>query len=113
MLLYGKMPCGIGSFTNTKPLNYAYFCQVRVGYDAIKRIQIGERICLATHDKTSEVKISVIRRYQSFEEMLAREPWQRIAPDASSQAEVLQLLKQIYPPTKEKLGVIVLEFLLR
>ncbi len=87
--------------------------EVRVGYDAIKRIQVGERICLTTHDKASEVKIGAIRHYQNFEEMLAREPWQQIAPDISSHAEVLRLLKQIYPPAKEKLGVIVLEFLLK
>ncbi len=56
------------------------------------------------------VKVNAIRRYQTFEEMIAVEPWNRIAPDSKSREEVLFLLKQIYPADKEKLGVVVLEF---
>ena len=44
------------------------------------------------------------------ENMLTIEPYDRIAPDSKSSDEVLGLLKQIYPAHKEKLGVVVLEF---
>lgn len=39
----------------------------------------------------------------------AIEPWGKIAPDLVSKEAVLYLLKQIYPPEKEKLGMVVLE----
>lgn len=84
--------------------------EVRVGYDTINRIQAGERIRLMTHTGSFEVKVNTIRRYQTFEAMIAVEPWNRIAPDSRSREEVLSLLKQIYPADKEKLGVVVLEF---
>ena len=84
--------------------------EVRVGYDSINRIQVGERIRLVTHTGSFEVKVSDIRRYQTFKEMMDVEPWERIAPDSRSLDEVLVLFKQIYPADKEKLGVVVLEF---
>lgn len=63
-----------------------------------------------THDESFEVKVVGIRRYQTFDVMLEKEPYNHIVPEASSQAEVLSLLKRIYPPEKERLGVVVLEF---
>ena len=84
--------------------------EVRVGYDSINRIQVGERIRLVTHTGSFEVKVSDIRRYQTFKEMMDVEPWERIAPDSRLRDEVLALFKQIYPADKEKLGVVVLEF---
>ncbi len=83
--------------------------EVRVGYDSINRIQAGEHIRLVTHTGSFDVRVSAVRRYQTFEEMLKTEPYERIAPDARSHAEVLSLFKQIYSADKEKLGVIVLE----
>jgi ASC-1-like (ASCH) protein/ribosomal protein S18 acetylase RimI-like enzyme len=84
--------------------------EVRVGYDSINRIQVGERIRLVTHTGSFEVKVADIRRYRTFTEMLGVEPWQQIAPDSRSKDEVLSLFKQIYPANKEQLGVIVFEF---
>lgn len=83
--------------------------EVRVGYDSINRIQAGEHIRLTTHTGSFEVRVSAVRRYQTFEEMLKKELYERIAPDAGSHAEVLSLFKQIYSADKEKLGVVVLE----
>lgn len=45
----------------------------RVGYDAINRIQIGERIRLVSHTGSFDVKVVDIRRYRTFEEMLGVE----------------------------------------
>ena len=63
-----------------------------------------------TSTESSEVRVKNIRRYKTFEEMLKIETWNSIAPDAKSCEEVFFLLKQIYPPQKEKLGVVVFEF---
>lgn len=82
---------------------------VRVGYDSINRIQVGERLELVTPTSRQNVRISAIRRYDSFKAMLEKEPFQRIAPNIASQEELLSLLKRIYPPDKEWLGVVVFE----
>ncbi len=84
--------------------------EVRVGYDTINRIQIGEYIRLVTHTGSFEIKVNDIRKYQTFEEMLKVEHWKQIVPDARSLKEVFSLFKQIYPSHKEKLGVVVLDF---
>lgn len=84
--------------------------EVRVGYDTINRIQVGERVRLMTHTGSFDVKVAAIRRYHTFAEMLDVEPWEKIAPDSKSRNEVLSLFKQIYPANKEQLGVVVFEF---
>ncbi|MEI7424756.1 MAG: hypothetical protein WCK10_01405, partial [Candidatus Staskawiczbacteria bacterium] len=61
------------------------------------------------HTDSMEMKVSAIRRYATFEEMLKVEPFNRIVPGATSAQEVLLLLRQIYSPDKERLGVVVLK----
>lgn len=84
--------------------------EVRVGYDSINRIRTGESITLVTHTDSCVIKVQEVRKYPDFKSMLTVEPWEAIVPDANSKEEVLSLLQQIYPPFKEKLGVVVLEF---
>ena len=83
--------------------------EVRVAYDTINRIRVGENIRFVTHMSEFDVRINAVRKYQTFREMLEKEPYKKIAPDSASQAEVLSLLEYIYPPEKERLGVVVLE----
>ena len=83
--------------------------EVRVGYDNINRIQVGERIRFVSHESMLDVRVNAVRRYPSIVALLEREPWEKIAPDLSSKEEVLRLLRGIYPPEKEKLGMVVLE----
>lgn len=59
---------------------------------------------------TFDVIAKDIRRYPNFESMIAKEDYRRIVPEARSAQEVLALLKRIYPPDRERLGVVVLEF---
>ncbi len=84
--------------------------EVRVGYESIRRIKVGERIQLGCHVSNQEVKVIGVRNYSTFEDMLAIEDWKLIVPDAKSKGETFALLRQIYPKDKEVLGVIVLEF---
>jgi ASC-1-like (ASCH) protein len=48
-----------------------------------------------------------IRKYHTFREALAKENPKHIAPD--HHGSVLDLLQKIYPPDRERLGVVVLE----
>ena len=84
--------------------------EVRVGYETINAIQIGERIRLTSHTDNYHVKVVSIRRYSSFVEMLEDAPYGRIIPSAPNKEEVLKRLTEFYPKSKEALGVIVLEF---
>lgn len=83
--------------------------EVRVGYNSIKRLNSGELLQLETGHTSGVVRIKSIRIYRNFADMLATEPWQQIVPQAESEKEALRLLRKIYPPHKEKLGIYVIE----
>jgi len=86
----------------TKPL------EVRVGYDFIKTIEIGERIRFAARDDEQVVVIQDIRTYKSFKDMASVEDLSLVVPGKSSE-EVMKVLREIYPPSRERLGVYVLQ----
>ncbi len=82
--------------------------EVRVAYDSVKSIQPGERIRLVSRNREVIIRVNDIRRYPSFDAMLAKEDAPRIVPDLSH-AEVAKVLKEIYPQDRERLGVLVLD----
>lgn len=82
--------------------------EVRVGYDNINTIQPGERVRFVSRAHEQVVLVRAIRRYGSFDEMLEHEDPQAIAPGEDKES-VAALLKGIYPPQREKLGVVVLQ----
>ena len=82
--------------------------EVRVAYDSIKNICPGERIRLMSHSQMQIIRIDDVRKYQSFHDLMQSEDAERIVP-GMTQAQVLKLLREIYPPDKERLGVIVLQ----
>lgn len=86
----------------TKPL------EVRVGYDSIKTIRAGERVRFASRDETQIVLVRDVRRYRTFEEMAERENLSHVVP-GQPRKEVMRILKEIYPPDRERLGVVVLD----
>ena len=83
--------------------------EVRVGYDNIKRLKAGELLQLETGHTSGVVRIKSIRVYDNFADMLATEPWREIVPQVNNEATALQLLREIYPASKERLGVHVIE----
>lgn len=83
--------------------------EVRVGYDSIRRLKSGEQLQLETGHTSGVVWIKSIRIYDSFVDMLTIEPWSEIVPQVSTESEALELLRGIYPPHKERLGVHVIE----
>ena len=83
--------------------------EVRVGYDSIKRLEAGELLQLETSHTSGVVRIKAVRVYRDFADMLSTESWKQIVPQVSSESEALRLLKGIYGPDKEELGIYVLE----
>ncbi len=79
--------------------------EVRVGYSNIVRLQAGDRLLL--NDRYPFI-IRRIGRYTSFEELLAHETPAAIAPDLPVE-QLLETLQTIYPPEKQKLGIVALE----
>ena len=79
--------------------------EVRVGYDNILRLQPGDRL------KLNDQHLVTVRRighYAGFEELLAHEDPAAVAPDLLP-ADLLEVLRTIYPPEKEALGAVALE----
>jgi ASC-1-like (ASCH) protein len=80
--------------------------EVRVGYRNITRLQPGDLL------KLNDIHLARIIRvghYPSFEALLAREETAAIAPDLPPE-ELLPALRALYPPEKEALGAVALEF---
>lgn len=84
--------------------------EVRVGYNTIKEIQIGDYIRFASYERNAQILVKGIRKYDSFANMFVHEDYKRIMPWAEDVEEVLQLLISFYPKYKEQLGVYVFEF---
>lgn len=82
--------------------------EVRVGYASINNIKEGEVIGFSSRTRTVVAKVNAVRRYSTFEELLANERSERIVPGMTKES-LLAILREIYPPFKEKLGVVVLE----
>ena len=83
--------------------------EVRVGYDNIRKIRRGDTLRLNTRDETGDVRVTDVRNYSTFDALFAQEDAGRIAPDDPD--GIKDLLKEIYPPNKESLGVVVLQLL--
>lgn len=79
--------------------------EVRVLYPNLRSIQKGELVNL---NNQATIRVKDVRKYPTFEEMLSREEASRIVP-GSNRGELLSLLKSLYPPHKEQMGVLVLE----
>jgi HAD superfamily hydrolase (TIGR01662 family) len=79
--------------------------EVRVGYDNIRRLHPGDRLNL---NDEHTVTIRRTAHYTDFDELLAHEDPTAIAPDIPP-GELLDAIRQIYPPDKEALGAVALE----
>jgi ASC-1-like (ASCH) protein len=79
--------------------------EIRVAYENITRLEGGDRLLL--NDAHAFV-ITRIARYSNFEELLAHEDAAKFAPDVP-QKDLLDVLRSVYPPEKEALGVVALE----
>lgn len=79
--------------------------EIRVAYDNITRLEVGDRLLL--NDAHAFV-ITRIARYANFDELLAREGAAKFAP-AAPRENLRDVLRSVYPPEKEALGIVALE----
>ena len=82
--------------------------EIRVSYENIKNIQLGDRIKFCSHADTVVTHVNDIRKYPTFKSMLEYENPSRIIPK-KDKSEILKILQDIYQPKLEELGVIVLD----
>lgn len=82
--------------------------EVRVAYPSINGIEVGEFVEFQSRTRSVIARIKDIRRYVDIHTMLEKEKAARIVPNMPS-SELKALLQEIYPPDKERLGVIVFE----
>ena len=82
--------------------------EVRVGYEHIKTIQPGERIKFCSRTEAIIAHVKSVRKYPTLDSMLGHEDATRIIPGLP-ESKVLEVLREIYPPELESLGVIALE----
>jgi len=84
--------------------------EIRVGYEHIKKIRRGDEIRLVSNSRSEQVirRVRDVRHYVSLDQMAASEDIDQILPGLGP-AEALRRLHEIYPPDKERYGVIVLD----
>jgi len=84
--------------------------EIRVAYEHIKEINSGDLVKLVSNSSADHVIRAVheVRRYSSLEQMLEREDIEQVLPGFTHE-EALRRLRVIYPPEKERLGIVVLD----
>lgn len=83
--------------------------EIRVGYDSIKRIRVGDTITFITYGDAVSKEVKEVLHFESFEELLVKIPSEKIIP-GKSRNETLKALREIYGPNKEGLGVYAFVF---
>lgn len=84
--------------------------EVRVGYPKMRRIQAGHELTFVSGDDTVVTCVKRVTEYDSFEALLDHEDTVAIGGDlGESRDELLAAIREIYPPEKEKLGVLAIQ----
>lgn len=82
--------------------------EVRVAYPSMKSITVGTLI-LFNDDPGCTCRVKRVAQYRTFDDMMAAEDPVKINPTLSARQQLADM-KKIFPPEKEKLGVIIFEF---
>lgn len=84
--------------------------EVRVGYPRIRSIKPGQELTFVSGNQRVPTTVKRVTEYSSFEEMLDREDGRSIGGDlGESRENLLAVIRNIYPPEKERLGVLAIE----
>jgi ASC-1-like (ASCH) protein len=84
--------------------------EVRVAYESMRKIHPGMEILFRSGNAECLTIVQAVRTYGSFEEMLDHEDMRAIGGDlGESREELLDAIRDIYPPDKEALGVLAIE----
>lgn len=79
--------------------------EVRVCYPFLKSLKTGDMVLF---NRQCPFRIKRISKYKNFRELLESEDPEKIHP-GKTKKELLEELKQLYPPEKEALGVIAIK----
>jgi ASC-1-like (ASCH) protein len=84
--------------------------EVRVGYSRMKSIQAGQELTFVSGDRRVLTLVRRVTEYPSFDTMLDHEDPRSIGGDLGENREqMLAVIRTIYPPDKERLGVLAIE----
>ena len=84
--------------------------EVRVGYPKMRKIQAGHELTFVSGDDTVVTRVKRVTEYDSFEALLDHEDAVAIGGDlGESMDELLTVIREIYPPENEKLGVLAIQ----
>jgi len=84
--------------------------EVRVAYESMKKIQPGMEILFHSGDEECLTRVTDVRTYDSFEDLLDHEDMRAIGGElGESRNDLLQTIRDIYSPEKEALGVLAIE----
>lgn len=84
--------------------------EVRVGYSGMRKIKVGQDLCFVSSAEQVMTRVRRVTEYASFEEMLDHEDARSIGGElGESRERLLGVIRGIYPPEKERLGVLAIE----
>jgi ASC-1-like (ASCH) protein len=84
--------------------------EVRVGYPRMRKIRAGQELTFVSGDRRVPTRVKRVTEYPSFEDMLEHEDARSIGGElGESRADLLAVIRGIYPPDKERLGVLAIE----
>lgn len=84
--------------------------EVRVAYSSMRKIRPGQDLVFVSGGERLPTRVKDVREYTSFDEMLDREDPVAIGGElGESKDELLAAIRGIYPPEKERLGVLAIE----
>src|SRR5437868_15152963 len=83
--------------------------EVRVGYASMRKIQSGQELTFVSGEKRLRTRVIRVTEYDTFETMLDTEDPRSIGGDlGDDREEILSVIRDIYPPEKECLGVLAI-----
>lgn len=84
--------------------------EVRVGYPSMRKIAAGQDLMFTSGDQTVTTRVKRVTEYPSFDAMLDHENPRAIGGElGESRERLLGVIREIYPPEKEQLGVLAIE----
>jgi ASC-1-like (ASCH) protein len=84
--------------------------EVRVGYPRMRAIAAGQELTFVSGERRVPTRVIRVTGHPSFDAMLDREDPRSIGGDlGDNKDELLAVIRGIYPPEKERLGVLAIE----
>jgi ASC-1-like (ASCH) protein len=79
--------------------------EIRVAYPHLAKMSAGDTL---TFNDQHAYQVIKVNRYPSFDALLEGEDPASIAPEISAPEALLRVMREIYPPEKEALGVLAI-----